>query len=45
MFKSKKFKNSIPFPQWRLSTLAKEFSVAARIVQKLFERIDHSGSR
>ena len=28
-----------------MSTLTKEFSAAARIMQKLFERIEHSGSR
>ena len=31
-------------PPWGLSTLAKEFSAAARINAKVFERIEHSGS-
>ena len=32
-------------PPWGLSTLAKELSVAASVMQKLFVRIEHSGSR
>ena len=30
-------------PSWGLSTLAKEFTAVARIMQSLFERIEHSG--
>ena len=37
--------DNIYAPPWVLSTRAKELMAATRIMQKLFERIEHSGIR